>query len=81
MTQYDDLRKVCHRHRSPQKRFHMSYIPEALTGCWLWTGAPTGSYGYGRIMVNGVPMSDRIGVGACECDDCNKHFRFRTQFL
>lgn len=31
------------------ERFHASYIPEALTGCWLWIGRPCGSNGYGKI--------------------------------
>jgi hypothetical protein len=27
-----------------------------MSGCWLWLGAEQGSYGYGRIKVNGKAM-------------------------
>jgi DNA-binding transcriptional regulator YiaG len=37
-------------------RFDASYIPEPISGCWLWIGAEQGSYGYGRLKVNGKAM-------------------------
>lgn len=44
-----DLRYM--RWMPPEERFHNSYIPEALSGCWIWIGRPQGSNGYGRIKV------------------------------
>ena len=34
-------------------RFHEKYIPEPMSGCWLWT-ACTATNGYARITVAGV---------------------------
>ena len=34
------------------KRFEQKYIPEPMSGCWLWIGA-LGSGGYGRISSGG----------------------------
>ena len=31
-----------------EKRFHQKYVVDAVTGCWLWQGAITGS-GYGSV--------------------------------
>lgn len=43
-----------------QERFEEKYIPEAITGCWLWTGALS-TEGYGRIsMNNGLVQAHRI---------------------
>lgn len=35
--------------RSVVERFEEKYIPEPMTGCWLWLGAVSG--GYGSILV------------------------------
>ena len=35
----------------PIDRFMKKVSPEALTGCWLWTGA-TQTFGYGKVTVN-----------------------------
>lgn len=37
--------------KSPEERFHESYIIDADTGCWLWIGT-IGSYGYGHFYAN-----------------------------
>lgn len=53
--QYDislDLRCLS-KVASTNDRFDASYIPEPMSGCWLWIGAEQGSYGYGRIKVDG----------------------------
>lgn len=34
---------------SLDERFNRAVMPEPNSGCWLWTGAPQGSMGYGRI--------------------------------
>ena len=36
-------------------RFHTKYSPEALTGCFIWTGA-AGYDNYGRYLVHGKTM-------------------------
>lgn len=28
-----------------EKRFHAQYLPEPMSGCWLWTGNTNGRYG------------------------------------
>ena len=35
------------------ERFDASYMPEPISGCWLWLGKEQGSNGYGRIKANG----------------------------
>lgn len=37
-----------------RERFDASYMPEPMSGCWLWLGSPRGANGYGRIVVDGV---------------------------
>lgn len=32
------------------------YIPEPMSGCWLWLGAPT-SHGYGNFRINGEQIA------------------------
>jgi hypothetical protein len=52
MLDFLNLKKLGGRKPVPTlERFHLSYIPEALTGCWLWLGGPCGSNGYGTIKV------------------------------
>lgn len=41
---------------SETERFNLSYIPEALTGCWLWLGTQSGSNGYGKIRTSAGHM-------------------------
>lgn len=48
-----DLRCMSRRMAAyPEERFHASYMPEPMSGCWLWLGAWNGSLGYGEIKVN-----------------------------
>lgn len=35
-----------------EERFHDSYIPEPMSGCWLWTGT-SNTQGYGTFYANG----------------------------
>lgn len=35
------------------QRFEAKYIPEPMSGCWLWIGAVSGGTGYGSIGVDG----------------------------
>jgi DNA-binding transcriptional regulator YiaG len=42
--------------KSHAERFDASYMPEPISGCWLWLGEEQGSNGYGRIKVNGKAM-------------------------
>lgn len=42
--------------KPPAKRFDASYMPEPISGCWLWLGAERGSNGYGGIKVDGKYM-------------------------
>lgn len=35
--------------KSLLERFHAANIPEPMSGCWLWLGAPQAQFGYGRI--------------------------------
>lgn len=51
MADYDN-RKVAHRFISPEARFEILH-EKTDSGCWIWKGSPTGSNGYGRILVNG----------------------------
>lgn len=39
----------------PRARFESSYMPEPMSGCWLWLGAGRGSNKYGVIKVEGKP--------------------------
>lgn len=36
-----------------EERFDASYMPEPMSGCWLWLGRERGSNGYGSIKVAG----------------------------
>lgn len=38
--------------RPPVERFAESYIPEPMSGCWLWLGTMN-AYGYGQFFQNG----------------------------
>ncbi len=51
-----DLRLTNSKIKSPNERFDASYIPEPISGCWIWLGAEQGSYGYGRIKADGKYM-------------------------
>lgn len=52
-----DLRSLSgHKSKSHIERFDASYMPEPISGCWLWLGAEQGSNGYGRIKINGKAM-------------------------
>ena len=42
--------------KSVQQRFDSAVSPEALTGCWLWTGSYYQQQGYGRTKVKGKAM-------------------------
>jgi hypothetical protein len=47
-----DLRTlVGKKPKSHIERFEASYMPEPMSGCWLWLGAERGSNGYGSIKV------------------------------
>jgi hypothetical protein len=35
-----------------EEKFHASYIPEPMSGCWLWEG-PVNAHGYGRLSAGG----------------------------
>lgn len=37
----------------PEARFDASYMPEPMSGCWLWLGTERGSNGYGSLKVDG----------------------------
>ncbi len=41
---------------SLKERFEEKYIPEPMSGCWLWVGA-TGPNGYGHMGFNGKYLS------------------------
>jgi hypothetical protein len=46
-------------HKSPAlERFERRFIPEPMSGCWLWTGAMVRGTGYGsfRVVQSGVVM-------------------------
>jgi hypothetical protein len=47
-----DLRSLSNC-KSDIERFDASYMPEPISGCWLWLGSEQGSNGYGRIKANG----------------------------
>lgn len=56
MKDFFNLRSLCQNTRklSPETRFDMQYIPEPMSGCWLWIGSVRNEQiPYGRIMVNG----------------------------
>ena len=38
---------------SLMEKFESKYIPEPMSGCWLWIGANSGKGGYGQISING----------------------------
>lgn len=42
-------------------RFHEKYERIPFSGCWLWTGADSGSSGYGKITVE---TGEQNGIGA-----------------
>lgn len=42
------------------ERFERSYIPEPMSGCWLWTGSQT--KGYGSIHIKGERNPGRAHV-------------------
>lgn len=42
------------------KRFNEKYMPEPMSGCWLWLGSKT-QHGYGQIWLNGrIELAHRI---------------------
>jgi hypothetical protein len=43
---------------TPKERFEEKFIPEPMSGCWLWTGAVDRRDGYSRFYANG-----RSGTG------------------
>lgn len=46
---------------SLKERFHANYIPEPMSGCWLWVGGTNGK-GYGQLWIDGEPsiMAHRL---------------------
>jgi hypothetical protein len=40
--------------KSLLERFEEKYIPEPMSGCWIWLGATNGVRGYGKITVKGT---------------------------
>jgi hypothetical protein len=43
-----------------REKFEENYIPEPMSGCWIWTGYMSG-YGYGQIRLNGETyLSNRL---------------------
>jgi DNA-binding transcriptional regulator YiaG len=63
------------------ERFDASYMPEPMSGCWLWLGSEHGSNGYGAIKVDGKSMPahrysyqrfvGEIPVGMFVCHRCD----------
>ncbi len=43
-------RKKLYNNKSPKDRFEQGYIPEPMSGCWLWVRS-TDEKGYGRFSV------------------------------
>lgn len=41
---------------TPQQRFDAQYMPEPMSGCWLWIGSVS-DRGYGKIYANGKHLS------------------------
>jgi hypothetical protein len=68
------------RPKSPQERFEASFVPEPMSGCWIWIGNDK-SAEYGRIKVDGKPwIASRysyatnvgpIPEGMCVCHKCD----------
>lgn len=64
----------------PLKRFNERYIPEPMSGCWLWEGF-INDHGYGELSVNGHAMrahifsywvfKGRVPKGKCVLHDCD----------
>jgi hypothetical protein len=84
MTEYDntDLRYLGGRKpKSHIERFEASYIPEPMSGCWLWLGTERGSNKYGVIKIDGkaIPAHrysyqrfvGEIPVGMFVCHRCD----------
>ncbi len=67
--------------KSHIERFDASYMPEPMSGCWLWLGSEKGSNGYGSIKVDGkhIPAHrysyqrfvGEIPVGMFVCHRCD----------
>lgn len=62
------------------ERFENSFIPEPMSGCWLWIGS-VNIHGYGQIHRNGLPARAHrvswelyrgpIPKGLCVCHHCD----------
>lgn len=67
----------------PVIRFHQNYIPEPMSGCWLWTGFEHHN-GYGGLMIKNVTVlahrlswqihNGPIPKGLCVCHKCDTPF-------
>lgn len=79
-----DLRKrYAGRRVDALTRFHESYIPVPMCGCWIWIGTERG-WGYGGIQVNHVNIfahrysylihKGEIPVGMFVCHKCDVRF-------
>lgn len=42
------------KRKSIRERFEGKYIPEPMSGCWLWTDSLNKRTGYGRLAINKV---------------------------
>lgn len=53
-------RHTTRRHSDPRCRFERHFVPEPMSGCWLWDGT-SGRDGYGQIRINGdVYLAHRL---------------------
>jgi len=74
---------------SLQKRFDDKYVPEPMSGCWLWEGAIFERTGYGQMRMNKkIFLAHRIAWelyrgpipkgegyhGICVCHKCDNPF-------
>jgi len=78
------------KYRPLIERFEEKYIPEPMSGCWIWIGSCNPD-GYGMINVSGKTdrahrvsyrlFKGEIPKGICVCHSCDKSYCCNPQHL